>query len=219
MKIGAIFDWDGVIIDSRVQHEKSWERLAAEEKRVLPEGHFLRGFGMKNDRIIPEVLRWTTDPAEIERVARRKEEIYREIVKEDGISALPGVRALLEQLLDAGIPCVIGSSTERRNIEAVLDLIGLRSFFPKIVSADDATHGKPHPEIFLKAAEKIAIPPEESVVFEDTHVGIEAARAGGMKVVGVATTHPRKELQQADRVVARLDELTPADLQALVAAD
>lgn len=218
MKFGIIFDWDGVIIDSRQQHEKSWERLAVEENRVLPEGHFLKGFGMKNDRIIPEILKWATDPAEVKRLATRKEETYREIVREDGIAPLPGVRELLEELAKAQIPCVIGSSTERKNIEAILDVIGLRSCFQSIVSADDAVHGKPHPEIFLKAAERIEISPRFCIVFEDTQVGIDAARAGEMRVVAVTTTHPRDELQQADQVVARLDELNVEDLQALVDA-
>lgn len=216
MKIGAVFDWDGVIIDSRQQHEKSWERLAGEENRVLPEGHFLQGFGMKNDRIIPHVLKWTSDPAEVKRLAGRKEEIYREIVREDGISPLPGVREWLEQLAEETVPCVIGSSTERKNIETILDVIGLRGFFRDIVSADDVTHGKPHPEIFLKAAERIEAEPRRCVVFEDTQVGIEAGHAGEMKVVGVATTHPAAELKQADRVVERLDELSVADLHRLV---
>lgn len=216
MELGVIFDWDGVVIDSRRQHEKSWDRLAVEEERELPEGHFLKGFGMKNDRIIPEVLQWTRDPVEIHRIARRKEELYREIVREDGIDALPGVREFLERLAEAGIPRVIGSSTELKNIEAILDVIGLREFFGGIVSADDATHGKPHPEIFLKAAERIGVDPRRCLVLEDTHVGIEAGHAGEMKVIGVATTHPREELRRADRVVDRLDEVTIEDLELLV---
>lgn len=217
MKIGAIFDWDGVVIDSRKQHEQSWERLAKEENRDLPEGHFLRGFGMTNDRIIPGVLGWASDPAEVARIAQRKEETYRSILREKGISALPGVRTILERLAEAGVPCVIGSSTQLQNITAILDVIGLREFFLDIVSADDVTHGKPHPEIFLTAAQRIAVEPASCVVFEDTHFGIEAGHAGQMKVVAVTTTHPRDELAQADRVVDRLDDLTVADLKSLLA--
>ena len=71
---GAIFDWDGVIINSAPHHERSWERLAAEQKRTLPEDHFKRGFGMKNEFIIPELLGWTDDPAEIETLSILKYE-------------------------------------------------------------------------------------------------------------------------------------------------
>src|SRR5436190_13431220 len=209
---GAIFDWDGVIIDSRRHHEASWERLAREEKRELPAGHFMRGFGRKNDYIIPEILKWTTDAGEIGRVALRKEAIYREIVGEWGIEPLAGVREWLSALREAGVPCAIGSSTHRANIDLSLGLMGLEQFFAEIVSAEDVTRGKPDPEVFLTAARKIDRQPARCVVFEDAHVGIEAARAGGMRVVAVATTHPPEELNVADRVVVRMDELPPDEL-------
>ncbi len=216
MKFGVIFDWDGVVIDSRRQHEKSWDRLAAEEKLDLPEGHFLKGFGMKNNRIIPHVLGWTEDLDEVARLAARKEELYREIIQEDGIGPLPGVREFLETLRQEKIPCAIGSSTERKNIEVILEVIGLGDFFSVIVSADDATHGKPHPEIFLNAAKKLNLPPEQCIVIEDTQVGVDAAHAGGMKVIAVTTTHPRDTFNNTDRIVDRLDELAIDELRALV---
>src|SRR5580698_3167139 len=90
-KRGAIFDWDGVIINSGAQHELSWERLAKELNKPLPEGHFKLGFGMKNEVIFPELLKWTTDPREIHILSLRKEAIYREVVQEQGVTALPGV--------------------------------------------------------------------------------------------------------------------------------
>ncbi|MES2569434.1 MAG: HAD family phosphatase, partial [Verrucomicrobiota bacterium] len=198
---GALFDWDGVIIDSRTHHEESWERLASEAGRALPPGHFLQGFGRKNDFIIPGILGWTSDPAEITALSLRKEELYREVVRDRGLSALPGVHVWLERLREAGVPCSIGSSTHRANIELSLGMIGLAGYFQAIVTAEDVTTGKPDPEVFLLAARRIARLPERCVVFEDAHVGIAAARAGGMRVVAVATTHPREELAHADLAV------------------
>ena len=209
---GAIFDWDGVVIDSSTSHEESWERLAKEVRKPLPDGHFKKGFGRKNEFIIPHLLEWTTDLPEIERLSLRKEALYREVVAERGLSPLPGVRVWLERLRDAGVPCAIGSSTHRANIDLSLGLIGLGEFFTGIVTAEDVRQGKPHPDVFLKAAERIARPAGRCVVFEDAFVGIEAARAGGMKVVAVATTHPLAELTMADIAVARMDELEPAML-------
>ena len=211
---GALFDWDGVIIDSSSHHEESWERLASELGRVLPADHFKKGFGRKNEFIIPELLGWTRDAAEIARISLRKEALYREVVAERGLDPLPGVRTWLERLRDAGVPCAIGSSTHRANIDLSLGMVGLAEFFSAIVTAEDVSHGKPDPEVFLTAAARLDRAPERCVVFEDAHVGIEAARAGGMRVVGVATTHPASELTAADRAVHRLDELTPADLAA-----
>jgi HAD superfamily hydrolase (TIGR01509 family) len=215
-ELGVIFDWDGVIIDSSQQHEASWERLAAEEGRALPAGHFKAGFGKKNEWIIPELLGWARAPAEIHRLSLRKEALYRAIVVERGLAALPGVREFLERLRDAGVPCCIGSSTHRENITTILGVLGFAGLFGGMVTAEDVTLGKPHPDVFLKAAAKIGRAPGRCVVFEDAFAGIEAARAGGMKVVGVATTHPAEELEgKVDRVVQRLDELSVGDLMEL----
>jgi HAD superfamily hydrolase (TIGR01509 family) len=211
---GAIFDWDGVIIDSSRHHEVSWERLAAEEKSVLPPDHFTRGFGRKNEFIIPEILGWTNEVTEITRLSLRKEALYREAVRELGLEALPGVRTWLERLRAAGVPCAIGSSTHRANIDLSLGLLGLADFFSVIVTAEDVTRGKPDPQVFLTAASRIQRVPEWCVVFEDAFVGIEAARAGGMRVVGVATTHPVEALRETDRAVARLDELDTTEVGA-----
>ncbi len=181
MKWGAIFDWDGVIIDSSAHHEESWERLAAETGHTLPPGHFKRGFGI---------------------------ELYREIVKEWGIAPLPGVVAWLDSLRDRGIPCAIGSSTHRLNISTGLSILGFTERFAAVITAEDVRNGKPDPEVFLTAAARIGLAPERCVVFEDALVGIEAAHRGSMQVVAVATTNPISILKQADVAVHRLDELT-----------
>ena len=214
--IGAIFDWDGVVIDSSSHHEKSWERLAAETGFFLPPDHFKRGFGMKNTFIIPKLLKWAEAPDEVHRLSLRKEALYRELVVEHGITPLPGVTKWLDELRRFGIPCAIGSSTERLNIDTILNILGIGHYFSAIVSADDVSRGKPDPEVFLTAAQRIGRDPAQCVVFEDALVGIEAAHRGGMKVVGVATTNPIEAIQTADLAVHRLDELSVDKLIALV---
>jgi beta-phosphoglucomutase family hydrolase len=215
---GAIFDWDGVIIDSAKLHERSWHRLAAELGRVIAPQSFLRGFGMKSAQIIAQIHQWATEPAEVMRLTNRKEALYREIVGQSEIAPLPGVTAWLERLREAGVPCAVASSTQRLNIEAVLERIGLTTAFSKIVSAEDVTDGKPHPEVFQQAAKALGMPAERCVVFEDAHVGIEAGHAARMKVVAVTTTHPAEELAAADLVVRRLDELTVEKIEAALAS-
>ena len=207
-RFGAIFDWDGVIIDSGELHAESWRLLAAELGKSIAPDSFIRGFGMKSDRIIAEIHGWTKEPAEIARLEDRKEALYREIVARSDISALPGATEWLAQLKAAGVPCAVASSTHRLNIEAVLDRIGLRNSFHEIISAEDVAQGKPNPEVFEKAAERLGIAATRCVVFEDAHVGIEAGHAANMNVVAVATTHRPEELKTADIVVRRLDELT-----------
>lgn len=211
--LGVLFDWDGVIIDSSAQHEESWERLAVEERKSLPADHFKRGFGMKNERIIPGLLGWAWEEAEVRRLSLRKEALYRDIVRERGIEALPGVEVFLHRLRDAGVPFSVGSSTHRENIDTIIHVLGFTGLFSGIVTAENVKQGKPHPDVFLKAAEVIGRRADNCVVFEDAFVGIEAARAGGMKVVGVATTHPLGDLTaKVDAVVHRLDELSVSGL-------
>ena len=210
----VIFDWDGVVIDSSAQHERSWELLAEEEHLHLPADHFKKGFGKKNQVIIP-ALGWATAPEEVARLADRKEEIYRELVRRDGLTPLPGVRRLLEECGAAGILRSVGSSTPRANIDLVREVADLVGFFEAITCAEDVSHGKPDPEVFLLAAAKVGAEPSDCVVIEDAHVGLEAAHRAGMKSLAVATTHPVEELQNADRAVKSLEEISLADLAGL----
>lgn len=215
--LGVIFDWDGVIVDSSKAHEIAWDLLGAETKRELPPGHFKAGFGRKNEHIIPHILKWEVPTDEVVRLGRRKEELYRDVLRQRGIEPLPGVREFLVRLKSAGVSCAVGSSTERQNIDTILGVIKLHEYFATIVSADDVTRGKPDPQVFLLGSQRIGVDPARCVVFEDAFAGLEAARAGGMKAVAVATTHPPEALVgHADRVVRRLDELLVADLLKLV---
>ena len=211
---GAIFDWDGVIIDSIRQHQCGWSQLAQAEGYIMPAGAFERGFGMKNDQIIAQILGWTEDPAEVERLSRSKEVFYRAVLEAEGIEPLPGVRTWLGSLQRAGIPCAVASSTEAENIRVVLHLLGLEDCFQAIVSADDVSTGKPDPQVFLLAASKLGLSPERCIVFEDAVVGIEAAHAAGMRVIALSTTSPAASLQAAERVISTFDELQLGEVSA-----
>jgi len=206
---GVIFDLDGVVIDSSAQHEKAWELLAEEIGKPLPPGHFKQGFGKKNQEIIPHLLRWSTEPEEIHRLGERKEEIFRELANEQGVHILPGARELLVALRTAGIPRALGSSTPRSNLAALFSATGLGEFFDAVVCGDDVKNGKPAPDVFLLAAERLGLAPSDCLVIEDAHVGIEAAHRAGMKVLAVATTHPLEELTDADSAVKSLGEVFP----------
>lgn len=217
-EIGFIFDWDGVVVDSSAQHEASWERLASEQGLPLFEGHFKQGFGKRNQLIIPEILKWTNDPVEIERLGDRKEVLYRQILLETGVEPLPGVRGFVESLRAAQISYAVGSSTPRENIDAVMDGAGMSGLFEKIVAAEDVARGKPDPEVFLKASASVGVPAESCIVFEDSFSGIEAGIAGGMTVVALATTHSRENLEGrgATLIVESFEELSLANLRGLL---
>ncbi len=212
---GVIFDWDGVVIDSSLQHERSWEVLAEEISKPLPVGHFKLGFGKKNQMIIPDILQWASDVEEVQQLADRKEEIYRQLVEDSGVHILPGARELLVALREEGIPAAVGSSTPRKNLNAIFAATGLDEYFQAVVCGDDVLHGKPAPDVFLLAAEKLGLPAGECLVIEDAHAGIEAALRAGMRVLAVATTNPLADLHMATDAVESLADVTPARLAAV----
>jgi len=210
---GVIFDWDGVVIDSSAEHERSWEILSKEIFKPLPAGHFKRGFGKKNEVIIPEILGWAKDPAEISKLAERKETIYRNLVQDRGVQILPGARELLAALRSEKIPRAIGSSTPRQNLEAIFSATGLGEFFDAVACGDDVANGKPAPDVFLLAAQKLALAPADCLVIEDAHAGIEAAHRAGIPVLAVATTNSLSELGAATGALESLAGVTPSILR------
>jgi len=207
----AVFDWDGVVIDSSVAHERSWEALAEEEKLPLPPDHFKRGFGKRNELIIPDILGWTRDQTEVRRLSKRKEALYRDIARTGHVRLLPGVRELCGALGDLGIPCVIGTSTHKENLALSFELFGIGRFFAGAVASEDVTKGKPDPEVFLKACALGGGDPATSFVFEDSLSGIQAGLSGGFITIALATTHTREQLAPvgAHHVVQDLSEVDP----------
>ena len=220
--IGAIFDWDGVVIDSHDQHRESWFMLA--EKigyRMTPE-LFSESFGMRNEQIIPELFKWTEpgDTEAIRKLADKKEGLYRQLIRRDGLQALDGVEALLQQLQHNNIPCSVGSSTPHKNIEASMEIIGLTKYFQAITASEDVSRGKPDPEVFLIAAEKIDRHAKNCVVFEDAQAGIEAGKSAGMKTIAVTTTHPADTFTGlADQIVDTLDSISIEQIFELLQVD
>ena len=207
----AVFDWDGVVIDSSVAHERSWEALAREEGRALPADHFKRGFGKRNELIIPDILGWSRDPAEVRRLSLRKEALYREIARTGHVRLLPGVRELCGALNALGVPCVIGTSTHKENLALSFELFGIGHHFAGAVASEDVTKGKPDPEVFLKACALGGGDPATSFVFEDSFSGLQAGLAGGFITIALATTNTREQLGAvgAHRIVEDLSEVDP----------
>ncbi|MEM9281722.1 MAG: HAD family phosphatase [Verrucomicrobiota bacterium] len=221
LPLGVVFDLDGVLIDSHDQHERSWFALADEIGKPLTAEQFKRSFGMRNEMCIPDVFNWTSsdDHDQIRDLGDRKEELYRELLAIDGLEPLPGVLNLIQGLHEAGIPISLGSSTSRKNIEVCFSATGLENWFgPHFTGAEDVTRGKPHPDVFLKAASKINREPAACLVIEDAHVGIEAALAAGMKAIAVTTTHPRESFLEAGAalIVDSLEEVSAETIRGIL---
>jgi len=139
------------------------------------------------------------------------------VVAAEGVNVIPGVEVFLQKLNSAGILCAVGTSTPRSNINALFKLLGFEKYFRCVVTAEDVSHGKPDPEVFLSAADGIGKEASRCVVFEDSYMGLEAARRGGMKRVALATTHMATELepQQPDLIIPDFLKFGVADCAAL----
>jgi beta-phosphoglucomutase len=203
----VLWDVDGTMIDSSEYHWLAWREALAAERFELTRERFAVMFGRRNDEILRGYFGDDYPDAEVARVGGAKEELYRAHVRARGIKLLPGVRQWLDRLKAGGWLQAMASSAPRLNLEAIADALGLAVYFAAVVSAEDVTVGKPDPQVFLAAAQRLGVEPARCVVVEDAPAGTEAARRAGMRAIGVLTLHERVE---ADIVVRTLEEL-PAD--------
>lgn len=208
--IAVIFDMDGVLVDSFDAHFESWNVVAHEEGTEMSPQQFSQTFGRTSREII--ALLWpekADDVAAIRDFDNRKEEAFREIISQD-FPAMPGAVTLLKALAKDGIRLAIGSSGPSANVALVVEKLGAAELLSATITADDVTRGKPDPQVFLLAAERMGIAPKQCVVVEDAQAGVAAAQAAAMRCVGIASTgRTREELQAADLVIDSLSELTP----------
>lgn len=210
----VLWDLDGTLVDSAELHWLSWRDTLAAEGHPITYQQFLDTFGQKNDRILPGWLGKDTSAERIRQVGDAKEAEYRRLVQDRGLTPLPGAAEWLRTLHATGWKQAIASSAPRANIGVMLRVLGVETELDAIISAEDVTAGKPDPQVFLKAAAAVSVPPERCVVVEDAVVGIEAARRAGIKTIGVS----RVPGFEADLVVASLEDL-PADAFARLIGD
>jgi len=203
---GVIFDVDGVLVDSAAPHFESWRQLGSENGTVVTQERFATTFGRHNRDIIP-LLFGEVSQQQITALSERKEEIYRGLIR-TAAPIVGGAADLVRSLHDAGVRLAVGSSAPRENIDLVLEALGVRGLFSVIVSADDVQRGKPDPQVFVLACERLGIPKERCVVIEDAPAGVEAARAAGARCVAVMIHHGPQALRRADLRVGKLSDLT-----------
>jgi HAD superfamily hydrolase (TIGR01509 family) len=201
---GVIWDMDGTLIDSAQQHYEAWRELLAPEGVDLDYPGFLVGFGRRNDEWLREMLGEEIHLTEIRRIGAEKEARYRELVAAEGLVVLPGVVETLEALRARGWKHAIATSAPLQNLEIILDVTGLKEYMDAWAGSEDVERGKPAPDIFLVAAERIGVVPERAVVVEDAAAGVLGAHRAGMVAIGVGSHHD--ELG-ADRSAASLVDL------------
>ena len=211
---GVIFDLDGVLVDTGWAHKQSWYDLAEKEGFSMSDEFFYSTFGMRNDQIIPRLVEGISSEG-VDRLSKWKEQRYREIIAEK-LTLPPGVGGLLDDLKECGFLLAVGSSAPKANLNLVLERVRIKDYFDACVTGEEVVEGKPAPETFLKAAEKLGLPPDRCIVVEDAVQGVAAGKAAGMPVVAVTTTRDRAALSTADIIVDSLGELTAKNFVSLL---
>lgn len=216
---GVIWDVDGTLLDSGEMHFDSWVLLGQDLGKPFTQEDFKATFGRRNAEIIRELFGEHLSDREVNDLGFQKEEYYRKTARQ-GLTLLPGVQSLLESLHAAGFKQAIGSSAPRLNLDLLLELTGIAPFFEGVVGAEDTQRGKPDPQVFLTAAQKLDLPPANCLVLEDAVAGVEAATAAGMASIAVTFVghHMDNDLiiAGAKRVVKSLEEVTVETVEELL---
>lgn len=202
---GAIFDLDGVIVDTAKYHYLAWKRLADDLGFTFTEkdNERLKGVSrMASLDILLEIGGVTMTPAEKEAAADKKNGWYVDYIRQiDKSELLPGAEDYLRQLREKGVKTALGSASKNAGI--ILENTGIKALFDAVVDGRHVTKAKPDPEVFLLAAQRLGLSPDKCAVFEDAAAGVEAALAGGMTAVGVGDP---AILSRANRVISGLNQ-------------
>jgi beta-phosphoglucomutase len=214
----VIFDMDGVLVDTNPFHVRKWEALLtgygiAFDRKTLPR----QVLGPGNDPTLRHFFGERITAEDRQRLSEELEARFRRAFAPHA-KPLAGVERLIAECQEQGVLVALASAAMSKNVNFILDALKLRPYFHAVLTNDEITQSKPDPEIFVKTAEKLGVPPAECVVIEDSFVGIEAAKRAGMKCVAVASTFPELELRtrtQADLVVQTLEALDLKKLREL----
>ena len=220
----VIFDFDGVITDSEVLHLRSFNRVLAQYGVEISTKDYYKDYLGLTDldclMLVAERSQLGLDTQGIENLAQEKTEVFEKLAKTEG-RIIDGVRDFLQMLGQNNIPMAICSGALLVEIELVLEQARLRSFFEVIVSAEFVKKGKPNPEGFLLTLRKLnhgrqnVILPNQCIVIEDSHWGLEAARAAGMHTIAVTNSYDADQLAMAEKIVTGLGDLSISALQEL----
>jgi beta-phosphoglucomutase family hydrolase len=212
----VIFDMDGVVVDNITYHFDAWRQFAARYGRGLSDDeltHYVNG------RVAREVLEYLfrkeLTAEEVHHYTEEKEGMYRDLYRPH-LKPTEGLLPFLETLRTSDVPTAVATSAPYSNIDFTLGGTGTRPCFREIVDARHVKRGKPDPEIYLQAADRLGMPPARCIVIEDALLGVQAGLGAGMKVIGITTTHTAAELSNTHLVINDFRGLSLPVLRQLV---
>lgn len=212
---GVIFDMDGVLIDSHPVHRRVWAQFLASVNRPVSEEEldFVLD-GRKREEILRHFLGDLPEDR-LEEYGRRKNELYAE--SSSDLRTITGVEDFLGTLEAAALPMAVGTSASFERARDTLAMLGILPRFSALITGNDVANGKPDPEIFVRAAERLSLAPHNLLVVEDAVSGVKAAKSAGMKCLGIAANGRGGDLLAAgaDHVVPDFSEVSLQDVQQL----
>jgi HAD superfamily hydrolase (TIGR01509 family) len=201
----VIFDLDGVLVWSVPMHWRAFEKTFAAEGKPFSLDDYMRlGIGASRDEVIQRVLGELPAP-KLEQLMAEKEQHVRRYLQEPGIDPIPGALDFVRAVRVQSLKTAVASAS--RTPRLVLDSIGACPLFDAIVGRDQVARSKPYPDLFLAAAETLRVSPAHCLVIEDSAVGVDAARAAGMRVIAITTTDVEKNLARADAIYKGFAEI------------
>ena len=212
--LAIIWDMDGVIADTGIYHCRSWQFAFKKQGKTFTEENFQSIFGQRNDTIIRKIMAREMTQSEIDKIANDKEVFFRDAVKSN-VTPFPGVITLLKMLEPNNISAAVASSAPLENIHLILAEAGVAEYFQAIVFGREVSEGKPSPQVYLKAAQKLGAEPANCIVIEDAVAGVEGAKRARMHCIAVTNTHEAFGLNQADLVVDSLEKVGIRELERL----
>ena len=214
----VIFDMDGVLVDTNPHHRTAWREYYQRNGKTLSDADFVQHVsGKHNADIVAHLFAGQTlTPEEVHRLSHDKEALFREIYQPD-ITPVAGLVPFLKSLKEAGLKLAVATSAPVENLDFVMDALNIRSYFDALLNESMVSHPKPDPEIYEKAMEMLGVEPADCVIFEDSMTGIQAAKASGATVIGMATTQTPDELYPfVDDVAHDFTDITLDRLQGLI---
>lgn len=213
-----IFDMDGTIVDNMGYHNRAWQEFFAGHGMTMAlDGIQRLTYGKNNREILRGIFGDHLTDDDVREQGERKETMYREIYK-PLMKPVDGLMEFLDETKRLNIPIAVATAAGQPNIDFVMNNLNLDSYFDAIVSAENVKRGKPHPDLFLAAAQKLNVAPASCLVFEDALAGIEAAYRAEMKVIAITTTyaaHHFESLPAVKRVIEDFTEVSPSEVLAV----
>jgi beta-phosphoglucomutase len=214
-RLGVIFDIDGVLLDSYKLHYECWRAVAEKDSVALSEKQFDSLFGRRGNEIVREIWGEELPAEQVVSIHREKQALYRERLQ-GNFPEMDGAIQLIDGLVAEGLVLGIGSSAPPANVELSLRGLDRTNSFKAVVSGDEVTRGKPDPQVFLLAAQRMEVEPSSCAVIEDAPAGIAAALAAGMTAIALTGTAPPGSLTAAHLVLTSLRQLTPKRIVELI---